>query len=216
MRDLLGERFGRLIVVKKHGINKWGNIEWECKCDCGNTHIAASGKLIQGKVTSCGCYAHDLHVQQLQTHGITTGGKPRTFIIWNGMKARCLNPKATSYPAYGKRGINVCEEWLSFENFHKWAVENGYDDELTLDRKDSNGNYEPSNCRWISSIQNQKMHRNARYITIYGTEKNVNDWCKELHISKATAYKHLNVGEQDFIEFCKGQVYFVNKLMVGV
>lgn len=215
MKDLVGKKFGRLTVLERAGTTKWGNILWLCKCDCGKEHIAASGKLIQGKVTSCGCYAHEVHVKQLERHGITTGGKPRTLVIWCGMKARCLNKKSISYKSYGGRGITVCEEWLTFENFHKWALANGYDDGLTIDRIDNNGNYEPSNCQWITSRANKKRQRNARNIEICGVTKNLSEWCKELHIGKATAYKHLIISEDDFITFAKGQVYFINKFMEG-
>ena len=213
MKDLMGQRFGRQVVIKRAGINKFRNILWLCHCDCGKEHIVPSEKLIQGKSKSCGCLAHDIHVKQFETHGITTGGKPRTFIIWNGMKARCLNPKSTTYPAYGGRGILVCKEWLTFENFHNWAMANGYADNLTIDRIDNNGNYEPDNCRWLDAITNRKMQRSAKYITICGITKNISDWCKELNISKTIAYKYLHSSNEAFIQFCKGQQYLINKFL---
>lgn len=207
MRDLTGQRFGRLIALKHLNPNKWGSILWECKCDCGKTHTVSSGHLVQGKSKSCGCYCSDVRRKMLEKHGITTGGKPRTFIIWNGMKGRCLYPKSTSYKSYGGRGISICQEWLNFENFHNWAISNGYADDLTIDRIDNDGNYEPNNCRWIRSLENKKRQRKMRFITINQITKNVTSWCKELKISKATAYKHLNVSDQDFINFvlCKYQ-----------
>lgn len=218
MKDLKGLRFRRLSVIERNGINNFGNIIWKCKCDCGKTHNVASSKLIQGKVGSCGCYAKEIRINQLQKHGLTTGGKPRTFIIWNGMKSRCFNPKNISFKSYGGRGITICNEWLLFENFHNWAINNGYLKTLTIDRIDNDGNYEPKNCVWINSIDNKKKQRSARYITIFHQTKNINDWCKFLNISKSTAYKYLNNNELSFIKLCeekltgKGQVYFAKKI----
>ena len=130
MRDLTGQKFGRLTAIKPVGSNKYGNKLWQCECECGKLHVAASGKLVQGKVRSCGCLAYEIRVKQLEKHGITTGGKkPRTLTIWAGMKARCYYTKSTSYKNYGARGITVCEEWLNFENFHNWVMSNGYSDD---------------------------------------------------------------------------------------
>lgn len=203
MRDLSGQRFGRQIAVGRVGKNEWGNTLWLCRCDCGKEHIVPSGKLVQGKSRSCGCLKRDIGIKQLEKHGITTGGKPRTFIIWNGMKARCLNPKAVSFKNYGGRGISICEDWLVFENFHNWAVSNGYSDGLTIDRIDNNGNYEPSNCIWEDAKINRSKQRKTRYIEIDGVINNVSTWCKKLKISRRTAYIYLNKSDQDFIEFAK-------------
>lgn len=218
MKDLTNQRFGRQVAIEPCGKNKYGNILWLCKCDCGNEHIVASGKLVQGKSRSCGCLARDIHISQLQTHGITTNGKPRTFIIWNGMKARCLNPKSYSYKSYGGRGISICEEWLTFENFHNWAINNGYEDNLEIDRIDNNGNYCPENCRWVTKKFNRTHQRKARYLKIFGLELNISQWCMEVKMSKSTAYKLLSESEKRFIEEVerrivtgKGQIYFINK-----
>lgn len=201
MRDLTGQRFGRLVALEVSGRNKYGNLMWLCKCDCGNMHTVPSGKLIQGKSKSCGCYAKEVHAKSLEKHGITTGGKPRTFTIWCGMKARCLDPKAISYKSYGARGITVCQEWLGeqgFENFHNWAIANGYTDELTIDRIDNNGNYEPNNCRWVEAKENRKKQRNVHYVEAYSLKLSVSDWCRKVNMSKSTAYKYLNRSENDF------------------
>ena len=220
MKDLTNQRFGRQIAIKPCGKNRYGNVLWLCKCDCGKEHIVASGKLIQGKSKSCGCYARDLHVKQLERHGITTGGKPRTFNIWNGMKARCLNPKAVSYKNYGGRGITICEEWLVFENFHEWAMNNGYGDDLEIDRINNDGNYCPENCRWVAKSFNRAHQRKTRYIEICGVKLNLSGWCKEVRMSRGTASKLLSESEDDFknevkkrILTGKGQQYFLNKYL---
>lgn len=223
MKDLAEKRFGRLVAIKPIGKNEHGNYLWLCRCDCGNEHIVASGKLIQGKSKSCGCYRKEIRKMSLEKHGLTTGGKPRTFIIWNGMKARCYNPNAISYKSYGARGIKVCDEWLGehgFKNFHNWAIKNGYKDELEIDRIENEGNYEPSNCQWISKQENREKQRKTRYFEINGERLNISQWCKKLGISKSIAYKKIKESEKTFVDFIaeksrmqKGQIYFVNKFI---
>ena len=219
-RDLSGQRFGRLVAIRPCGKNKFGNFCWLCKCDCGKEHIVASGKLVSGSTKSCGCYAKDVHIKQLEKHGITTGGKPRTFTIWNDMKARCLNPNSISYKRYGGRGISICEKWLTFKNFHEWAMNSGYADGLEIDRIDNNGDYCPENCRWVSSTFNKKHQRNTRYIKIQNVTMNVSEWCRAVKMPKCTAYKFLHESEESFkkevekrILESRGQNYFVNKFL---
>ena len=223
MRDLTNCRFGRQIAIKPVGKNKYGNILWLCKCDCGNEHIVASGRLIQGKSKSCGCYARDIHAKELKQHGLTAGGKPRTFTICNGMKSRCYNPNAVSYKNYGARGIKICDEWLTFEKFYNWAMSNGYADGLEIDRIDNDKGYCPENCRWVSRAFNRKHQRKTRYLEIFGVRLNISEWCKETKMSKSTAYRYLSKSDEMFIKEIekriragKAQVYFVNKFLKGV
>lgn len=197
-KDLTGKRFGRLVVQKQAGQTKHRNKTWVCKCDCGKTVTVAGGHLTSGHTKSCGCLAMEIRIKSAERHGYTTGGKPRTFIIWNDMKARCLNPKSISYKSYGARGIKVCEEWMEFKNFHEWAISHGYNDNLTIDRIDNNKGYSPENCRWIPARENKIRQRRTRFIQI-GTEVNsISGWCKKTGISKTIAYKALHVSEQAF------------------
>lgn len=220
MKDLTNQRFGRQVAIRPCGKNKYGNCLWLCRCDCGKEHVVASGKLVQGKSRSCGCLALETHIKQLATHGITTGGKPRTFVIWNGIKARCLNSSSISYKNYGGRGITICNEWLSFENFHNWAVANGYKDGLQIDRIDNNKGYCPENCRWVSRTANNLNKRNTRYVNVFGLKIPLIVVCKEINFSRSRAYQCLQKGE-DFlnkeiekqIETTYGQVYFINKFL---
>ena len=195
-----GTRFGRLSVVREVGRNKWHDRLVECGCGCGNTVAVPLGKLKSGHTRSCGCLAHDLRVRQLERHGITTGGKPRTFTIWNGMKARCLNPRSVSYPNYGGRGIAICPEWMEFRAFHGWAMSNGYADDLQLDRIDNDGDYCPGNCRWVTRSQNQRNTRRTPLITLNGKTQTATEWISELGISKSTFYAALKKGQRYFIE----------------
>lgn len=207
LTDLTGRRFGRLTVLGQAGKTKWGDSKWLCRCDCGNERVVSGGHLKSGHTQSCGCYAREEASRRAIVHGITSGGKPRTFTIWNGMKARCLNPKSVSFANYGGRGIGICDEWLSFENFHNWAVSNGYEDGLQIDRIDNDGDYCPQNCRWVSRKYNNTNKRNTNLITICGKTQCATDWIRELGISKATFYRHLHEDED-----C-GQRYFIAKFL---
>lgn len=154
--NLIGKRFGDLVVIAESPERKNSQKCWICQCDCGNTTPPIlSGNLRAGHTTSCGC--------RKTKHGKY---KSRLYSVWHGMKKRCYCKTDKAYCNYGGRGISVCEEWKNdYLSFEKWAFRNGYDEnakqgECTLDRIDVNGNYEPTNCRWVSMKVQQNNRRN--------------------------------------------------------
>lgn len=169
--NLVGQKFNRLTVVEyDHSDN---GVYWLCKCDCGN-YVAVRGRdLKSGKTKSCGCYHKDLAAnlgRNKRTHGKS---ETKLYSVWCSMKSRCGNPNNKHYYRYGGRGITVCSEWeKSFESFYEWSINNGYQEGLTIDRIDNDGNYEPHNCRWVTMyVQCRNKHKARKrdfYINQYG------------------------------------------------
>jgi hypothetical protein len=124
-----------------------------CRCECGVEKEVNVTDLTTGNTVSCGCK----NAKRLASGDVNrTHGKSKTLLynIWNNMKQRCTNPNSSGYVKYGAKGITVSDEWSNWEDFEKWALSNGYKQGLSIDRKDGRGNYEPSNCRWVTaSIQ---------------------------------------------------------------
>ena len=171
-KDLTGLKFGRLTVIEKQGSDRHG-VKWLCECDCGNTKTTYSHRLTGGSVQSCDCFQRDYNALRFYKHGMTN---TRLFNIWSSMRERCTNSNAINYKNYGGRGITICGEWHEFQNFMDWAMSNGYDKNLSIDRIDNNGNYEPSNCRWVTPKVNSNNRRNSVFATYRGETKSISDW----------------------------------------
>ena len=155
--DLPGQRFGRLVVIKRGEAASGSKAQWICKCDCGKTVLVRHDHLRSGAVVSCGCWRREEIRQRHLTHD---GTHTRLFRIWGGMKNRCYNPNNGSYTRYGGRGITVCDEWLhSFVAFRDWSLAHGYTDDLSIDRIDNEKGYAPDNCRWIPMAEQSKNRR---------------------------------------------------------
>ena len=155
---LLGRRFGRLTVINYKGRDSNSNHLWEYQCDCGTITTVRATSLIMGQTQSCGCLTIERAREASTKHGLH---KHPLYAIWHQMRERCYNPKCKAYKNYGARNIVICKNWLEdFLNFYNWAMENGYEKDLSIDRKDVNGNYEPNNCRWATpSEQSQNTRR---------------------------------------------------------
>lgn len=164
--DLQGEHYGRLTVIgEANRADDPRNRYWLCLCDCGRKSVVRSSSLRNGRTRSCGCHPNIKSKTGRNSpkykHGLSG---QRIYTIWQGMKQRCSNPRATEYAAYGGRGISVCDEWQhDVRAFYEWAIANGYSDDLTIDRIDVNGNYCPTNCRWITQKeQYSNMRRQGK------------------------------------------------------
>lgn len=167
------QRFGRLQALFPEGPR-----HWVCTCDCGAIHTTLKSSLVSGKTKSCGCYRREFVTASNTTHGQS---KSPTYVSWNAMWTRCTNSARKVWHYYGGRGIQVCEEWKSFEQFVLDLGERP--DGLSLERKDSNKGYFKDNCYWATSQQQSWSRRNTRWIEFGGQRKPLSVWATELGYS---------------------------------
>lgn len=189
----IGDKIGRFTIIgekikdektpKKHGM-------YPCRCECGREKLIDEYNLSSGKSKSCGCLISDTSKMK-KTHGREP---KRLYRIWSNMRNRCTDTKTRYYKDYGGRGIRVCDEWEKYENFRDWAFGNGYKSNLTIDRIDNNGNYEPSNCRWATAEEQAKNRRSNIYINLNGETKILKDWCRYFGTEPYKAYTRYKKG----------------------
>lgn len=194
VKDLTGQRFGRLEVI---GIddNSGRKTNWICQCDCGGVKIVRSDSLQSGAIKSCGCLKKEQDKENLTKHHSHKQSGTRLYHTWIGLKGRCQNEHNARYSNYGGRGISVCVEWdKSFQAFYDWSLDNGYEETLTIDRINNDGNYEPSNCRW-TTIKEQCNNRSTNIVIKIGNaEKTLKQWCDifEVEYNSTAARYHRN------------------------
>lgn len=184
-KNLIGQKFNLLTVISENGVDKFGRKTWLCKCDCGNESIVPSTSLVKGDVKSCGC----LRGKNLITHNHSN---ERLHSIWKGIRRRCNNPHEKSYKDYGARGIKLCDEWNNYENFRNWAIENGYRDDLTIDRKDVDKIYCPSNCKWSTLKEQARNKQNTFWVSYKGEIKSLPEWAEILNIDYHALFKRIH------------------------
>ena len=195
-KDITGNVYGRLTAIELSYRDKKSNSFWLCKCECGNDTTVRIGDLGSGNTTSCGCYREEQSnkalIERSTTHGETG---TRLYNIWHGMKQRSNYKKNISYKHYGGKGIKVCKAWEEdYVKFRDWAMSNGYESHLTIDRIDNAGNYEPSNCRWATvkeQSNNKSTNKNLKY---NGQSKTVSEWAKEFSMNNSTLSMRLEAG----------------------
>ena len=186
--DLTGKKFGKLEVI---GVHDTGSRKtyYVCQCDCGNVKVVRADALISGATKSCGCIKKEQDKINLSANHKHKMSGTRIYETWQDMKRRCYNKQNARYDRYGGRGITVCDEWLNnFQSFYDWAISNGYSDDLTIDRIDNDGNYEPSNCRW-STAKEQCNNRGSNInITIGNATKSLMRWCEIFNVDYKKVY----------------------------
>ena len=194
--QLDGMRFGRLTVkCRASSPNGTRNSYWYCVCDCGNTTITKGISLVSGKTKSCGCYIRDITAQRNRDNANGRYRNERLYRIYYGMKTRCYNETEEAYIRYGKRGISICDEWKNdFFKFQEWALSTGYQDDLTIDRINNDGDYEPSNCRWADAKTQSNNRRGVRLISYNGDTHTVSEWSDILGFPKSILYSRLSNG----------------------
>lgn len=197
-----GQKYGKLKIINLHHVEKKKvknktriinrNYEYYlCKCDCGKECIVIKNSLTNGLTRSCGCLQKDI-LRTIHTNNKKLDNLYNTRLhrIWSNMKTRCFNKNFSQYKDYGGRGIKVCEEWNNdFINFYNWAINNGYQENLSIDRINVNGNYEPNNCRWLT-IQEQNNNKRDKNILYNNKLYNITEFCKIKNISRTTYYKY--------------------------
>lgn len=173
--DYIGKKFGYwtiLYATKGNGRKK----TYICECKCGSKKAVALDTLKLGTSKSCGCFHKEQLSKKMTTHGQT--GK-RIMSIYYNIKSRCYNEKNNRFKDYGDRGIKMCDEWKNNSSlFVKWSMENGYADNMSIDRIDNDGDYCPNNCRWVLLKEQAQNKRNSILFTFYGVTKNLKEWCE--------------------------------------
>lgn len=183
----VGQKFNKLTVVGA----VWNGRRWlwKCSCECGGESVAYPNQVMRGRTKTCGCGKsvtfHDMHFK----HG---DAGTRLHSIWKGIRNRC--GKNTHSKDYGDRGISVCEEWSDYTVFKEWALSHGYEDGLTIERKDVNGNYCPDNCEWIPPGDQSRNTRKTIIVEHEGRRAPVSVWCDELGLKRSTVYDRIRRG----------------------
>ena len=190
-KDISGQRFGKLIAIKRSYKTKCGKWKWLCKCDCGNyKNIDIHNLLRKGRTptTSCGECNRSMVGKKCYKHGMSN---TRLYKCYKLMKNRCYNENNIRFYLYGGRGITVCDEWLGengSKNFIEWSLNNGYNERLTLDRIDNNKGYSPENCRWATRKQQSNNLRTNRKFIINGKEYTISEISEKYNIPYTTLY----------------------------
>lgn len=193
-KDLAGKKFGRLVVLYDTNLKKNGVTLWHCVCECGNEIDVRASCLTTNHTKSCGC----LQKEKSGRKPVHNETHSRLYGIWRGMKDRCYRKEAHNYYLYGGRGITVCNEWLnSYENFKNWAIENGYNSNLSIDRIDGNRNYCPSNCRWATNKEQQNNIITNHYIEANGMRMTTCQWAEYLGVNHKTLETRIHRGWSD-------------------
>lgn len=210
IKDLTGQNFNRWTVLEYAGKDKYNNALWLCECNCKDKtrRIVNGNNLRRGISTSCGCWQRELAKENCIERNTETGAQyakkhglryTRIYTIWSGMIDRCYRENNKHYKDYGGRGINVCDEWRNdVKAFYDWSMNNGYMDDLSIDRIDVNGNYEPNNCRWATIDEQANNKRHNRMYTYGNKTQTLKQWADEYNINYHTLISRIDEFDWDF------------------
>lgn len=178
----VGLRYGKFVVLSFDHTEKQKKY-FLCRCDCGKEKVVNIYALKSGNTKSCGCLHSEMLANQNKLHSKWNIKNQRLMQIWRAMKQRCYSVTSKSYKYYGGKGIKICDEWLNFHNFQEWALSHGYQDNLTIDRHNSEADYCPENCSW-ETMQTQANHieNKTKWLTYKGKTQSLADWCRELNL----------------------------------
>lgn len=187
-KDFIGMKFNHVTVLSRNYERKSKSPYYNCLCDCGRTFVRRKDCIYNPLNKTCGCCQREKH----------NGTHTRLYNIYKNMKARCQKTYAKHYEKYGGRGIKVCDEWnKSFNSFREWALNNGYQENLTIDRINNDGNYEPSNCRWVTRKEQSNNLRTNRILYYDGEYKTMAEWCNILNLKPSFIRKRLDRTNND-------------------
>jgi len=194
IRDLVGQRFGRLFVFKYIGKCSDGDHSWLCKCDCGVIKDFRHKNIVYGRTVSCGCFRDDRTRSASVTHGLS---RSREHIVWKGIKKRCFDKSCQSFKDYGGRGITMFPGWV--DDFQAFIDSVGFapSTKHTIDRIDNNRGYEPGNCRWATKTEQARNTRRNKILTVYGESRCISEWSEITGIPYATIYHRIKRGWSD-------------------
>ena len=206
--DISNKKYGKLTALKINHIQILASGQkrehWLCKCECGNETIVSKVNLLNNHTKSCGCLKHEAYNFSHKKKNT------RIYNIWTNIKTRCYNKNRKNFYNYGGRGITVCDEWKKdFMSFYNWAMANGYNDTLTIDRIDVNGNYEPSNCRWVDIYTQANNKRTNHFLTYNGNTHTLAEWARIYNINYKLFQKKISQGKtMDYIisKYIKGEL----------
>lgn len=200
-KSRIGEKYGKLTIIREVEpiicSNGQKRRRFLCKCDCGNEKIVGFPNLCSGNTASCGCNYKEAAVR---LRGKYNSGllDSKLYGVWAGIKQRCYDPNKEHFDCYGGRGITVCDEWKDdFLTFYDWAINNGYQKGLTIDRINVNGNYEPNNCRWVDKKQQANNKRTNVFLTLNGERHTIMEWSEILRINVGTLQQRKYLGWSD-------------------
>lgn len=178
--SFVNKKFGSLTVIEDAGLKNRTRMLMAV-CDCGNVGTYNIYDIYHNRTTSCGCFRRNMVSEKNLVHGLS---KTPLYRVWNGMVDRCYNENHIGFKNYGGRGIKLCDEWRSdFSSFYNWAIQNGYNKGLQIDRINNDLGYSPTNCRFITQLENSNNRRITKFLTFNGQTRCVSQWSEITGIS---------------------------------